>query len=1567
MSAAPRHSRIPRSALGASSAVNENAPVQQHTQGKSIAAKRAATRVSAIPLAPASTLQPNHDRALAKSASQATLRIRKPSSAVEAREDTPPPDISVQHPSSDRPVDESDEPLSRRGSKTRFDDEEAADEHVQMPTPPNSQSPPAETAMLAETSAQDSLLAPPAVSAKSTRSRSTSAQPKAAAPASRRTSRSPSITAASTIPAGPSHAPHVLAARRRSSISPLPPLPAPPAASTSTSASSAPAPAPASTARSKKKGPKSRPRPSEILPVAPLLDAASSYSSSDEDDDPLRLLGPEQTRGRGEGKRRASHHPPKQRLAGGKEVRWSAVPLSAEAARRGRRESQIKLEGDERLLADDSSGSVLRSTTASPPSERGLVSAWSTSSVGAATTRDIDEPHMPYQSLFGDLDVAAPSGDSAAQFIPLPTPQSSFVAQADAAPPGDPTDLGGFDGHDAYLDHALPPPSSDAPAAGDDMIGLGLGGLGDLSQFGQSDSFVALQDPSSGSEFGDDAQEPAAEQDEPSDDEGAAGDAGEMSFSYGFGAPRRTRPSYPPLSPNRTGEFDTTIAVRLQSSPVRGVGVRESSGSEEDDVEASRGRPAKEWREVKVEVDEQEHQLLPASTLRQSTPLPSSVEANAALTPRPTISTPSNLLFSAIRAPSPALSALSARRSPHPSATPQLDFASPRVARGETLAHLLVSSPGLQQKSWTRGPAFFRSSTSPTVSPAPSPRLGPRKDQDEEQEEVALVGRERTALERSLTRGTDSLPDARGEEEPEADVAPPTPAKDRLSPVFPATSADEDERMASPAQSLRLQSGAFVSPARSASGDMVMSSPSPRPASPALSTHSLASPSVDRKKLPSTPGQLHGTDMRMASPSPARPTGSPLKARLGAAVEEGRSKLQGLLFGPRPAAALSREDEDDEQPFAQSVSHPQAPASLADSTFTSRSDASFFSNATTTSGTRRRRRSRPSHPTLPVIEVSSTDPRAAARAAAILKVYHKYVEQGVEAVDAAEIAHAEIAAAEHDGADDEEEEELRTLLLDAEDELREHLPPTRKEDDEEAPASRWTSREWRKLEQTLVELGRRQRRGTSVSSAGGVSMASESIALASVTGEDIDAERVVETFLRKLGVAREECEDGEWAWDKLLVRVDALKTRRAKDARSLRASSAATSARSQPALPSAASLSAEMQRASKSVHYGDDDVQESDERSQSPELIVKQEHFSDEDDLKGNEDNYSDEDVSGDFADDTFFAAPSRERRARRTSIAHSHLPTALANPALRHLYEDTPPEKPKVPIKDFLRDESPPAAQSATSDSAPLPRESTPDNLNAAPKSPSSAQRLFSYLGSFVRRSPAPAPASPSSTRASRAASPSSPAPEMQQVQLSASLVTPQFASTSKPFPPVPSHDKPLPHISERKILPLPPSHFSSAASSGAASPVASTSRVTLDAALDADSSNDSYTSLPFSTSTSYRQRRRNRRSSGETGRVWEAVQAIEEAESSREEEDSRIISLLQSGGSAGAKRRAAEGDLRRSLGADDKGKGKAREIEVEWRGYVEIDRELDRMMIPSGTRATDRRVSGERRASRQ
>lgn len=197
-----------------------------------------------------------------------------------------------------------------------------------------------------------------------------------------------------------------------------------------------------------------------------------------------------------------------------------------------------------------------------------------------------------------------------------------------------------------------------------------------------------------------------------------------------------------------------------------------------------------------------------------------------------------------------------------------------------------------------------------------------------------------------------------------------------------------------------------------------------------------------------------------------------------------------------------------------------------------------------------------------------------------------------------------------------------------------------------------------------------------------------------------------------------------------------------------------------------------------------------------------------------------------------------------------------------------------------------------------------------------------------------------------------------MQQVKLSSTLVTPQFAETSKPYPPIPSaiSGKPLPHLKDRKILPLPPSHFArdADASDDMFSPVATTSRVTLDE--EADASTLALGSQPT--------RRRRSSGNGERSRVWDVVNAIEEAESSREEEESRIIELLQTSG-GGAKRRAAGGDLRQQEGDDPKGKGKAKEW--EWRKFVEIDKELQRTMIPTGTRALDRRVSGERRASRR
>lgn len=340
--------------------------------------------------------------------------------------------------------------------------------------------------------------------------------------------------------------------------------------------------------------------------------------------------------------------------------------------------------------------------------------------------------------------------------------------------------------------------------------------------------------------------------------------------------------------------------------------------------------------------------------------------------------------------------------------------------------------------------------------------------------------------------------------------------------------------------------------------------------------------------------------------------------------------------------------------------------------------------------------------------------------------------------------------------------------------------------------------------------------------------------------------------------------------------------------------------------------------------------------------------------------NSSSEDDEADN-DESFFAPASERRyRRRRSSIEAVHQPTALANPALRHLYDATPaPEKPQLPPKGIVRassfaadsPEPSDAASAASSSSArgpstPEPQEPTEGTV----RSPSSAHRILSYLGSLVRRSPA---ASPSSTRAApRTSDSEETSPEMQQVQLSATIVQPDFATTARPFAPGSGSSKPLPPVSERKILPLPPSHV----------PVASTSREALDEpsfdrSCEADASVASTSFVPVAL-----RRRRRSSQSGERSLVWDVVNSFEEARSSREEEEARIVDLLQNSSSfsGGTKRRAADEDLR---GDSLKGKGRA----TDYRGFIEIDRELERGFVPTGTRALDRRVSGEKRATRR
>ncbi|BGP32539.1 hypothetical protein JCM10296v2_004320 [Rhodotorula toruloides] len=1595
-SSSSTRSRIPRSTAAKGS--NENAPPVPSLAGKSArlaGAKGGSLKVSKIPLVPsiASSTANGGGRTLRKTASQASIVIRR---------DSPSGDEQ------DAPSTGRDEQTT--GPKVRFD--EAEDDEEQMPTPPNSQSPPRKkTTAAGKGKGKAELLAPPS-SQSQTRSSGKSTT------ASRRTSRSP-------IPPGPSHAPQVLAARRRSSVSPIPP--------TATTSTAAPTPSTSQSSQpshnfQSSRRTRARPRPSETLPVAIVI------SSDDESEpDELLLLPAEKLRGRGEGKQRVWR-------AHARET--SAWPVEAlRGVRKGvKKEMSVEREQEGRMTSQPPAASL----------------AWDA------------EPVPAFQPLAFDDSSAAPNFEQSA---------AVEAEQVD----GYGADLGGFDGHNfdfeadaiQFGDTAVEQPGRDVPLDGEVVA------LSEAIEDVQQVHFLDLQEQSSGSD-GEGNAEPAegmqvsparstimadvADSDDSSGDQAEANDldAPTSSFFHPSASVRRARPSYPPLSPNRTGQLDQIVPVRLDSSPVRGPSValeaEEQEEEEEQDEEEERGRPAREWRrasveqaegdvfdaapveaEPAVEVEEVKVEELSQEVPAETVESKRQASAGSAVPPAttqayvpvlPALLRPATL-FSPFRSPSPAPS-LATRQQPN--------FSSPKFPR-ERFPSLAPSShaaspaplPPSSAKAWTRGPAFFRSSS---FSPPPhaglartatlyerNPRLrggeveqsreyhqfagleasspmaesvkaveedtagvGEGSEEEDDDEEVVLIVQESQALERS--RSQSASPDASPFPPTVADVPAGSPPP--IEHLQEIDAVDNDMRMASPAASMR----SFASPARSVNGDVLMSSPAA-----SIRSVVMASPSLDRRQQESTPASKKGKER--ASLSPLRSVGgSPLKARIGEFVEGGRTKLQGLLFGPR-ASTRRVEDEstaqqeiaspsaepaeganaqatvhDADEPFSQPHLHPESRALAADSTFPtlshSRSNASLASNTSTRSSRRRR----PSHPSLPVIEVSSTDARAAARAAAILKVYHKYVEQGIESVLTEKGDANQAQALEED--DEEEEEELRTLLLDAEDEVRDQIPrgkspavvtpaapqpvkdvapPARSERDSTAGLSsvvgeRWTSQEWRRLEQTLVELGRRQRRGTSVAS---VSMTSESIAAASVIGEDVETEDVVEAFLRKWGVSRDECV-GEWAWDKLVVRVDALKARRAKDARSRRGASAPTSVQPIPAVeqPRQEPLETELRRASSPA-------EQEDSQEDTPESLVsvKAEPTSDDERQSPASSDEEGESSSAGEHDETFFAPSSsrRERRTRRESIEAVYLPTALANPALRHLYDDTPPEKPKVPLQGTTRDESPSPGSDADASGSAGSRESTPAQSDApSNKSPGSASRLFSYLGSFVRRSPAP---SPSSTRATAPTSASaSPEPEMQQVRLSSALVTPQFAETSKPYPPIPSaiSGKPLPHLKDRKILPLPPSHFPRDAddSGDMFVPVATTSRVTLDE--EADDSTLSLDSQPT--------RRRRSSGNGERSRVWEVVNAIEEAESSREEEEARIIELLQTSG-GGAKRRAAGGDLRQQEGDDPKGKGKAKEW--EWRKFVEIDKELQRTMIPTGTRALDRRVSGERRASRR
>lgn len=141
---------------------------------------------------------------------------------------------------------------------------------------------------------------------------------------------------------------------------------------------------------------------------------------------------------------------------------------------------------------------------------------------------------------------------------------------------------------------------------------------------------------------------------------------------------------------------------------------------------------------------------------------------------------------------------------------------------------------------------------------------------------------------------------------------------------------------------------------------------------------------------------------------------------------------------------------------------------------------------------------RPTHPTLPVVEISSTDPKAAARAAAILKVYHEYVEQGLSVPLRQDVD-------EEEGVDG-----LRGVWENAVDEVSFFVGGSKgvgeESESETVDVGNWSKLDWRRLDKVFVEVSRKAKRD----------------------GKEVfGGEEVVERFLEREGLVEEDCE-GAW-------------------------------------------------------------------------------------------------------------------------------------------------------------------------------------------------------------------------------------------------------------------------------------------------------------------------------------------------------------------------------------------------------------------------------------------------------
>lgn len=483
----------------------------------------------------------------------------------------------------------------------------------------------------------------------------------------------------------------------------------------------------------------------------------------------------------------------------------------------------------------------------------------------------------------------------------------------------------------------------------------------------------------------------------------------------------------------------------------------------------------------------------------------------------------------------------------------------------------------MQREVWTRGPGFFRSS--PVASRSPS--IGPMADgladaRETEDESEGESGSSDAEVEASLVMR--SPPDLARLQQTYADTAMKSPSPRRPSSLHDipmSTPSPSHNGSKSPSGSLR--SIRKLLPFVPTFEDTAMASPSPARSS--LGAIEAVPPSPSPARTSPTPAPI---EVRQPSPP-----SSLERLRVGGIVEAGRATLQSLLmFGtnkttvgavdkgkavehveqsseaevePESSGVASddsnaAEDAENEEPAdtpARELSAPVASTSTA-LLPTSKPPTSSAVTATPVSQSGRENTTSASKSTAPrrsghgvprstgphVVEISSTDPRAAARAAAILKVYHDYIEQGIEVPDSlldeagirrsAFKRRSQVRGEELIDTDDHDDR-IRGLLRRAEEEVLANasvivggsgatpgrlLPRAAAVSVAPSPLpagpvdlSQWTSADWRRLERALVNEGRESRQA----------------------GRQLVVEKVIMRFLDNIGVNPEAC-TGVWAW-----------------------------------------------------------------------------------------------------------------------------------------------------------------------------------------------------------------------------------------------------------------------------------------------------------------------------------------------------------------------------------------------------------------------------------------------------